>query len=433
MTKLFGFCYLQTPVRTRRTPGRIRDYPSDFMIVTSQTIGSTTGTANGHDFRSRPVGLTVTDSRLPYDLTTHGVSDALGLWVPTELLGEAIAAGSTVAPDLPDSALTDACTALVTQFARDTIIGGADVDVDAEQTVIDIIKLTLDQGTSSEQLVDHPAVIRHAVAELIDRHFRDPAEWARARLLLPENRHLDSIARAAGFTSTATFRSRFRSKYGETPDAYRRANPPSTSGVPPQHPCRRPHRTSYRETHRKAPAKPLPTPRRRTSMSRHSLMGDVERTGRQHYMKADSFEPVVVDDDHDSSPAGRALAVVATQRDQLIILTVHGSIDLLTVPQLGAAVLEAVSERPRGLIIDLTAADFLASSGIAALLAAHEAITPAGRFGVVAEHPAITRPLQLTGFDRTLGLHPTLDDAFAAMHDLRRTLYAPRPHSAPRN
>ena len=132
-------------------------------------------------------------------------------------------------------------------------------------------------------------------------------------------------------------------------------------------------------------------------------------------MQADSFEPVVVDDARDTSPASRALAVVATQRDQLTILTAHGSIDLLTVPLLGAAVLEAASEQPRGLIIDLTATDFLASSGIAALLAAHAAITPAGRFAVVADHPAITRPLQLTGFDRTLGLHATLDDAFAAM------------------
>ena len=132
-------------------------------------------------------------------------------------------------------------------------------------------------------------------------------------------------------------------------------------------------------------------------------------------MKADSFEPVVVDDDHNASPAGRALAVVSTQRDQVITLTAHGSIDLLTVPLLGAAVLEAASEEPRGLIIDLTATDFLASAGIAALLAAHAAITPAGRFGVVGEHPAITRPLQLTGFDHTLGLYPTLADAFAAM------------------
>ncbi|MGW8812517.1 STAS domain-containing protein [Gordonia terrae] len=132
-------------------------------------------------------------------------------------------------------------------------------------------------------------------------------------------------------------------------------------------------------------------------------------------MKADSFEPVVVDDDRDESPAGRALAVISTQRDQLTILTAHGSLDLLTVPRLGAAVLEAVSEQPRGLIIDLTATDFLASSGIAALLAAHAAITPGGRFGVVAEHPAITRPLQLSGLDRTLCVYPTLTDAFAVM------------------
>ena len=130
-------------------------------------------------------------------------------------------------------------------------------------------------------------------------------------------------------------------------------------------------------------------------------------------MQTDSFEPVVVSDT--PFPAGRALAVVSTQRDQLIVLTVHGSIDLLTVPQLGAAVLEAVSEQPRGLIIDLTATDFLASSGMAALLAAHAAVTPAGRFGVVGGHPAVTRPLQLTGLDDTLDVYPTLADAFSAM------------------
>ncbi|WP_044506076.1 STAS domain-containing protein [Gordonia sp. KTR9] len=132
-------------------------------------------------------------------------------------------------------------------------------------------------------------------------------------------------------------------------------------------------------------------------------------------MKADRFEPVVVDDDHDAASAGRVLAVISTKRDQLVILTAHGSIDLLTVPRFGAAVLEAVSEQPRGLIIDLTATDFLASSGIAALLAARAAVTPSGRFGVVAEHPAVTRPLRLSGLDQTLGLHPSMADAFTAM------------------
>ena len=132
-------------------------------------------------------------------------------------------------------------------------------------------------------------------------------------------------------------------------------------------------------------------------------------------------------------PTSSSVTITTTHREDLVIVTVAGSIDLLTAQQLTDAITIIAAGDPAGLIIDLTAADFLASSGIAALLAAHEAITPAGRFGVVAEHPAITRPLQLTGFDRTLGLHPTLDDAFAAMHDLRRTLYAPRPHSAPRN
>ncbi|EON31214.1 Anti-anti-sigma regulatory factor (antagonist of anti-sigma factor) [Gordonia terrae C-6] len=66
-------------------------------------------------------------------------------------------------------------------------------------------------------------------------------------------------------------------------------------------------------------------------------------------MKADRFEPVVVDDDHDASSAGRALVVISTKRDQLVILT------------------------------------------------------------------AVTRPLQLSGLDQTLGLHPSMADAFTAM------------------
>ena len=131
-------------------------------------------------------------------------------------------------------------------------------------------------------------------------------------------------------------------------------------------------------------------------------------------MQADNPEAVIVDGS--GSDASRALmSVVSAQHEQLVILTVQGSIDVLTAPQLSEAVLEAVSGQPRGVVIDLTLTDFLASAGMAALVAAHEAIAPSGLFGVVAAGPATSRPLQVMGLDQTLVLYPTLAHAVAAM------------------
>jgi len=87
LSRIVTFSLIQTPVRTRRTSDGIRDYPSNFLIVATQTMGKTIGWANGHEFRSAPGQMTFTDSRLPYDLTTHGVTDSAGIWVPTEMLG----------------------------------------------------------------------------------------------------------------------------------------------------------------------------------------------------------------------------------------------------------------------------------------------------------------------------------------------------------
>lgn len=104
--------------------------------------------------------------------------------------------------------------------------------------------------------------LRAAVTDLIERNFRDPdfsveivarhlhvsrrhlyrvlaggttslaemiadrrLEWARGLLTGPGNLKLEAIAHASGFASTATMRNRFRSKFGCTPDEFRRLTP----------------------------------------------------------------------------------------------------------------------------------------------------------------------------------------------------------------
>ncbi|MCH5641724.1 AraC family transcriptional regulator [Gordonia sp. ABSL49_1] len=260
LSKIVAYSLLQTAVRTRRTSDQIRDHPSDFLIVAVQTLGGTTGRANGHEFRSGPGRLTITDSRLPYDLTTHGVSDSAGIWVPTEVLGGDIAAGATVPPTVPDTPLTRSCASLVSCLARDVAVGGADVDLDTELAAIEVVRAVLDQSEEPDRRPgDDPDVLRAVIVDLVDRNFRDPAfgattlarhlhvskrqlyrnleeldmslsemlnerrlELARTLLAGPERVRLEGIARSAGFPSVATLRNRFRARYGVTPDDYRR-------------------------------------------------------------------------------------------------------------------------------------------------------------------------------------------------------------------
>lgn len=109
----------------------------------------------------------------------------------------------------------------------------------------------------------------------------------------------------------------------------------------------------------------------------------------------------------------QGITVQSTRRHDLVVLAVEGEIDLLTTPQLEEAVTAALADSPRGLIIDLTKTAFLSSAGMGALVAAH-ANAPAGRFGVVADGPSTSRPMELIGLDRALGLYASLETALSA-------------------
>ena len=100
--------------------------------------------------------------------------------------------------------------------------------------------------------------------------------------------------------------------------------------------------------------------------------------------------------------------------DQVVVVSVSGTLDMLTTPQLVEAIDAAASEMSTGLVVDLSDVEFLASAGMNALVAAHRKLTPALRFGVVADGPATSRPLKLIGIDQLIDLYPTIDAALEA-------------------
>lgn len=89
------------------------------------------------------------------------------------------------------------------------------------------------------------------------------------------------------------------------------------------------------------------------------------------------------------------------------------SVDMLTTPQLAKAIQEALADAAASLIVDLSEVELLASVGIGALVAAQQDVGTMGRFAVVADGPATSRPIKLLGVDSIVALFPTLEEALA--------------------
>lgn len=103
--------------------------------------------------------------------------------------------------------------------------------------------------------------------------------------------------------------------------------------------------------------------------------------------------------------------------DGLAVVSVSGSVDMLTAPGLAEAIDSALADQPNGLIVDLSKVDFLGSAGISVLMKTRDTIGDSARFCVVADGPTTHRPLTLLGINEMMSLCRTLDDAVSKLTD----------------
>jgi anti-sigma B factor antagonist len=117
-----------------------------------------------------------------------------------------------------------------------------------------------------------------------------------------------------------------------------------------------------------------------------------------------------------TSASSGASTCVVTERwvDKVAVVGVAGVVDMLTSPQLETAIDSALAQQPRGVVIDFTEVEFLASAGMGVLVAAHDKAGSDVALSVVADGPATSRPLKLVGIADILSLYPSLDEALAA-------------------
>ncbi|WP_107655435.1 STAS domain-containing protein [Nocardia suismassiliense] len=107
----------------------------------------------------------------------------------------------------------------------------------------------------------------------------------------------------------------------------------------------------------------------------------------------------------------KSLETVVRSVDSIRILSLTGEIDMASAPQFQAAVDEALRDQPNTLVVDLSLVEFFGSAGLSVLLVAAEAL-PSGQLRVVAS-PPVRRPIEVTGLDKLLSVHNTVDDALS--------------------
>jgi anti-sigma B factor antagonist len=106
---------------------------------------------------------------------------------------------------------------------------------------------------------------------------------------------------------------------------------------------------------------------------------------------------------------------IRTERG-VTVVALSGDVDVAQGLGLRDVLGEVLSGPPGPVVVDLAGVRFLDSSGVGLLVTSHRRAAQDGRgFAVSGPGDAVQRTLQLTRTDRILTIHPTLDDALAAL------------------
>ncbi len=97
------------------------------------------------------------------------------------------------------------------------------------------------------------------------------------------------------------------------------------------------------------------------------------------------------------------------------VVTLHGELDLDAAADVDHAVEQCLNAGRRVLLLDLADVAFCDSSGVNALIRAHQRATGAGgAVHLVAPQPPVARVLALIGVDQVLTVHQDLPSALTA-------------------
>ena len=98
-------------------------------------------------------------------------------------------------------------------------------------------------------------------------------------------------------------------------------------------------------------------------------------------------------------------------RDECVVLVLVGELDLAGAPRLRQAVVAETSAGERHVVLDLTAVDFIDSTGWGGVGGALRRLrTHDGELSVVCPEPRLRRVFEMCDLDRVFTLHGSVDE-----------------------
>jgi anti-sigma B factor antagonist len=152
---------------------------------------------------------------------------------------------------------------------------------------------------------------------------------------------------------------------------------------------------------------PVPN-RRERSIKKRSSLSRKQRQVRAMSIDTSEFDCVggAVDD---------ILTVSVQQRGAHDVITARGEIDIASAPRLRAVLTDLLDHGRDRLVVDLDRVDFIDSTGLGLLLEAHRRTQEgSGSLGLVCHTSLCTRLFQVSGLDRVLPFHDSVDAAVNA-------------------
>jgi anti-sigma B factor antagonist len=102
------------------------------------------------------------------------------------------------------------------------------------------------------------------------------------------------------------------------------------------------------------------------------------------------------------------------RREGAAVVRLAGELDLHTAEEVRETLLELADELPSRLVLDFAAVDFVDSTVLGVLVETRSRLRPHGRLLLVAPGLETARALEISGLDRHLPVHASVDDALAA-------------------
>jgi anti-sigma B factor antagonist len=108
-----------------------------------------------------------------------------------------------------------------------------------------------------------------------------------------------------------------------------------------------------------------------------------------------------------------ARIVAEPHEEELVVARIEGEVDMSNAPGIGNRLRELLTNRSLALVVDLGATTYLDSSGIALLFALADELRRRQQqlLLVVPEDSQLVRAIQITGLDRAVPMHTTVDRA----------------------